>query len=425
MDPQRGQGPGPNQGTSPTGRGGEDADLRAVRQALADDLSEARKHVEAGKDVPHPLVASLLDWLPYAGGVAGGILGFPEGGPAGSVLGAGILGAGGESLKQNINRMVGNPAPASPKEAATAIGVAGGMNAAAEGVGGLVAKGFSALTKRAGEGLMQSAAKPAVAEGTKAVAKGQTNPIVATLLKEGVNVSPGGIAKLDRIISATNDEIKEAIGGLGGKIDPQHSIRYAQELIPKYAAQVNPKSDVAAVEGAIDEFLGSRPQSTAFPKLRAAGVMDATPASMTAEEAQALKTGTYRALKDKAYGELKSSSIEAQKAIARGLKDDIAAEAEKAGIDITAKNAREGAAITAKEAIAKRIAAAGNRDPVALAWLAHNPVTGMAYILEKSPGVRSMLARGLYNSAAVAAHVPKEVLRLMLNAIATSQEDEP
>ena len=43
-----------------------------------------------------------------------------------------------------------------------------------------------------------------------------------------------------------------------------------------------------------------------------------------AADAQAMKQGTYRALGDKAYGELKGASIEAQKAQARGLKEELA-----------------------------------------------------------------------------------------------------
>jgi hypothetical protein len=143
---------------------------------------------------------------------------------------------------------------------------------------------------------------------------------------------------------------------------------------------------------------------------------------MSVPEAQAMKTGTYAQLKAKAYGELKGADIEAQKAIARGLKEEIASEAQKYGIDIAAANAREGAAITARDAVAKRVAMAGNRVPAGLAWLAHNPVTFLLAISERSPVVKSLLARGLYQQAGSIAKVSPQAIRIAVAAVASGDE---
>jgi hypothetical protein len=75
----------------------------------------------------------------------------------------------------------------------------------------------------------------------------------------------------------------------------------------RFANQVNPSADVQAVDAAGREFAQQAPSG-----------------SLDADQAQAMKQGTYQALGGKSYGELKSASVEAQKALARGLKDEIA-----------------------------------------------------------------------------------------------------
>jgi hypothetical protein len=45
---------------------------------------------------------------------------------------------------------------------------------------------------------------------------------------------------------------------------------------------------------------------------------------ISASDAQALKTGTYRQLESESYGEMKSATIESQKALARGSKEELA-----------------------------------------------------------------------------------------------------
>lgn len=388
--------------------GGEvriDTDLNALLDAL-----------DTGKDVPHKTVAAILDWLPAlfagGGGIIGGIAGgAPSGGIGalpGATSGAALGGSAGEAVKQLINRFVGNPAPETATDAATAIGQQGAVQGATELVGGGI---VSPMMQFAGKRLMQSAAKPGASTILKNVKTGETPEAVKFLLDQGVNVSDAGIAKLNRILTATNDEIKTVVSGLKGHIYPEAVAARVDDVTARARTQVNPLKDVADAAGAKDEFLATR-----------AGA-DTRPLSpMSPAEAQALKQGTYRSLGDKAYGQLSSTSIEAQKALARGLKEDIASEAAKVGVDLTKLNAKEAAAIQTKEAVARRLAVAGNRDPVALAWLASNPVAGMASILERSPAVKSLLARGLYSSAANAANLPENTLRLMITAIATGKD---
>ena len=143
---------------------------------------------------------------------------------------------------------------------------------------------------------------------------------------------------------------------------------------------------------------------------------------MSVQAAQSLKTGTHKALGSKAYGELKGATIEAEKALTRGLKEEIEGVAKKLGVDLGAINAREGAAIQAAESVAKRVAQVGNREPVGLLWLAANPGMFLAGLAEKSPVVKSLVARGLYNEAARIGRVPVETVRWAVGAMGAPQE---
>ncbi len=363
------------------------------------------------------LATHLPDWLPVAGGVVGGIAGGVSGAAAGgigaipgAVGGAALGGASGESMRQLANRALGKAAPNTSLEAAKQIGA----QAAIQGGSELVGAGLAPVVSRVGTTLLQSAIKPGIKATAKALGRGvapENLPLVKTLIKEGVNVTPGGIAKLDRIISATNDDISQAVLNIPGTpIDVVKVAARADDVAARVGEDIAPEAGLKSVENVQRQFM-QKPANAA--------------GEISAASAQTQKKAGYRALKDTAYGTMQNAEIEARKAVLRGLKEDIAYEALKQGVDLTALNAREGAAITAKEAIATRLAQAGNRDPVALAWLAHNPVTGLLYLAEKSPGVKSMLGRGLYTEAAKFAGVPAFLMRTILSNIAQGESQEP
>jgi hypothetical protein len=313
-------------------------------------------------------------------------------------------------MRQLANRALGNPSPATSLDAAKQIGA----QAAIQGGSELVGAGLAPVVSRVGTTLLQSAIKPGIKATAKALGRGvapENLPLVKTLIKEGVNVTPGGIAKLDRIISATNDDISQAVLNIPGTpIDVGKVAARADDVAARVSEDIAPEAGLKSVENVQRQFM-QKPANAA--------------GEISAASAQTQKKAGYRALKDTAYGTMQNAEIEARKAVLRGLKEDIASEALKQGVDLTALNAREGAAITAKEAIATRLAQAGNRDPVALAWLAHNPVTGLLYLAEKSPGVKSMLGRGLYTEAAKFAGVPAFLMRTILSNIAQGESQEP
>jgi len=133
-----------------------------------------------------------------------------------------------------------------------------------------------------------------------------------------------------------------------------------------------------------------------------------------------LKTGTYRQLAGK-YGELKSATIEAQKGLARGLKEEIAAEVP----EVSALNAQEGKLLQAADVVGRRIALTGNRDPIGFAWVTHNPITFLTALADRSPMFKSLLARGAYGAAGSVSKVSPQLIRAAVLATAQSPDEQP
>ncbi len=366
------------------------------------------------------------------GGAGGTVAGFGVGGVPGAIGGAAAGGATGEAIKQLINRFRGSAnAPTSGGEAATGIAESAALNAGAEAVGQGVAAGASA----AAPWLMRNAVKPIVEKTAAGMAKSQA--IVSTLLKDGITVSKSGLDKLQGLFDATNDELKAAIADSKATIDPTKVASRLQDTSKKFATQVNPESDLAAVAQSGDEFsrnpaITQKPQTRLLPVLGGDGkpVLDArglpvlrpqpvlTP-SMTVQDAQAIKQGTYRVLASK-YGEAGSAATEAQKALARGLKEEIA----QAVPETSALNARESELMNAQQAVTRRVLTTGNQNPLGISAAAHSPILFMASLLDRSPAVKSLLARGLYKSAAVAGGTTETAIRMALTAIAQSEDKD-
>src|SRR5262249_13837387 len=139
------------------------------------------------------------------------------------------------------------------------------------------------------------------------LSEGQRAKLVQTGLNERIPVSQGGLREISLRIDQVNEQIKQEIAADPNRpIDPNKAMQNLDAVRSRFANQVNRKADVAAIDAAGQEFV------------------EGYPGPIPAFKAQLIKQGTYRALGDKAYGELKGASIEAQKALARGLKDELA-----------------------------------------------------------------------------------------------------
>lgn len=125
----------------------------------------------------------------------------------------------------------------------------------------------------------------------------------------------------------------------GVMIDPQDVVRRLDGMKQKFANQVNPEADLAAIDAAKQEFLKNNPNAIA------------------AATAQDIKSGTYSQLRGK-YGELSSATNEAQKALARGIKEEL----ETQFPEIKGLNAKEGQLINLDGALERAVRRVNNRD---------------------------------------------------------------
>jgi hypothetical protein len=353
---------------------------------------------------------ALVDHLPsvlgalggVAGGVGGTVFGLGVGGAPGAVAGAALGGAAGEAYKELIRRARSQSAPPSSGDAALAIAGQGAIQGATQAVGEGLGAGMAALGPR----IMQSAVKPTL----KILMRGQQAgepilPVVKTLLDEGINVTPGGVAKLRALIADTNQDIATAVAGSPAQISPLVAASRLSDTARTFGAQVNPQADLATISAVGENFLN-------HPNL--------TGATIPVAQAQALKTGTYARIGEKyGLGQANPAATQAEMALARGLKEEIGS----AVPAVAPLNAREGQLLEALDAVGRRAALAGNRDPVGFAWTAHNPTTFLAALIDRSPVVKSLLARGLYQQAATAAGVTPQLIRAAVAAMAAEDPD--
>jgi hypothetical protein len=181
------------------------------------------------------------------------------------------------------------------------------------GVAGNVA-GRMTLLGKTPEEAYTSALKPSTV-----IPEAQRAGIVQSGLQNEIPVSKAGAEKLGDLIDDLNSKIKSTIASDPNRpIDPNIVAKAADVTKAKFTNQVNAQPDLDAIEAVKQQFLKEQGGTAAT------AVSPAQPApTMGVADAQAMKQGTYRVLAGK-YGEQGSASVEAQKALARGLKEEIA-----------------------------------------------------------------------------------------------------
>lgn len=323
--------------------------------------------------------------------------------PAARMLGKAVLEAMGAGT-------VAGAQTGDPKAAGEAALMAGGTSAAVQGVAPLVAKG----AKKLGVGSYMSAMKPSTALDQDARAK-----LFQTAQLEGIPVSEGGLNaagdKIDALQQQVNDAIKNAPQSQGiSKFDVSKKLN---DPYQNFATQATPQDDLAAISNKGNQFL------------------EAHPNEFTPQEAQDVKTGTYSALRKKgAYGGESAAGDEAQKALARGLKEELQTRIP----ELQGLNAREGSIIQLEGALQKAVARIQNVNKIPLRSLigagigvagggAHGGsleaagagagMAMLAYVLD-DPWVKSRLAIAIGRGADALAQNPGAVARIAAPAAA-------
>ena len=257
---------------------------------------------------------------------------------------------------------------ATPGNIGTAVGTAaqvapmalGGLDAAAPGrpviptpsPTNLAAR--IALLGRSPQAAYEGALKPS----TTLSATDRAN-IVQTGLDNGIPVSKAGVEKIGDLISDLNQKISDTIASDPNRpINPSKAVQNLNATRTKFSNQVNPQSDINSINSSGQEFLDQ------FRSQPGGAVRN-----MTAQEAQNMKQGTYRVLAGK-YGEQGSASVEAQKALARGLKDEIASQFP----EINNLNAAESRLLNLQPVLERAVNRISNHQIIGIG----TPVTGAA-----------------------------------------------
>ena len=227
------------------------------------------------------------------------------------------------------------------------------------------------------EKLMQSALKPT----QKQLESGKAATAVKTMLEEGINPTQIGVKKLENKITDINNQIVNKIGSSTGTVSKTDVLKYLDDIEAKKLKQVNPSDDIAAINKVRQEFM-----------IYNQPIIKTTSQTIPVQLAQELKQGTYSALKKK-YGQLGSTEVEAQKTLARGLKEKVG----EAVPEVIGLNKKESELIDTLDVVERRALMELNKNPAGLALLTESPQQFAAFMADKSALFKSLVARGIYN----------------------------
>lgn len=308
-----------------------------------------------------PLGTAALDAIASGGFRAGGTTGMQAaalralGGAANGGMSAGMV----DPSSAGAGALIGGTIPGM-------VGLSGAFGNQVENAG-----------RRWAKVLMQSALKPI----RKDLKSGDAATAVDTLLDYGLSPNQAGVDALRDKIGAISGQIRDKISSSPATVNKQAVIDALEGTRKKFGSQVAPQGDLSAIQGIEDSFL-----------THPAAPLPAT--EIPVQLAQDMKQATYKVLSKK-YGEAGSASTEAQKALARGLKEQIAI----AVPEVSALNAEESRLLATLSVAERRALAELNKDPAGLGSLARSPLGFATFMAGRSAAFKAIAARMVNGSA--------------------------
>ena len=274
-------------------------------------------------------------------------------------------------------------APVVPAEVAAGLGTA--TNVGIQAVPSLLGMGAGTQAAPLMDKTARSAMNIALKPTASAHKSGAAPRAVQTALDEGVLVTKGGVEKVRGEIDTLNAQIKEIIKNSNSVIDKQGVAKRLDDLMDEVKTRFNAADDQADIKKVIDTLVNHQ-------LLKDIG-------TMPVQLAQQFKQSIYKSNR-KAYAANATKSdatVEAETAVARALKEDIA----KAHPDVGVANARESKLLNLEEILKRRVGMAGNNNVSGLGILGADATpAGIARYLwwmgDRSPAVMSALAQGLH-----------------------------
>lgn len=249
------------------------------------------------------------------------------------------------------------------------------------------------IAERPARWLMQSAIKPVQADRES----GAAAQAIGTMLRENISPTTGGMDKAAKLVRALNDTAERAVSQSPATVSVNSVGQRLQDTATKALTQVNPQEDVQTVKNVWDSFRSSpliQGATDAGATSPGAAAQAAEDVSIPVQLAHALKKGTYRSLGGKAYGEVGSVSTEAQKALARGLREEVAAAVPEAADALK----REATMMNVLDVARNRVILDANKNPMGLAALriGDNPLSALSFLADRSAYIKGLLARALF-----------------------------
>jgi hypothetical protein len=276
---------------------------------------------------------------------------------------------------------------------------------------------------------------------------------VETGLQSRIPVSEGGLNIVEQRIDELNQQIADKIAQgakQGETVNPEAVASRVDQTKPIFGTQVNPEADLNALEASKQEFLRQHsyeapytkvepwpggPENAPQPFLKIGEGTTRVVEDIPIAEAQRIKQGTYRQLKDKSYGELKTASVEAQKQLARGLKEEIV----KIFPEIAGINEQDSRMIALRGSLERFANRQANRDTIGIGGpmkvMAGHALAGSAGTIPallmsalEFPEIKSRLAILMTNPAPVGKwrkYVPDSKTLTPASRLPAAQEQEP
>jgi hypothetical protein len=292
-------------------------------------------------------------------------------------VGSAGLSGGGNALTRATGAAVNGASTAGlvdPESAGTGAIVGGALPGVVKAAG-VAGNALSDAANGVSKKLMQSAIKPTIAQ----LRTGEADTAVQTLLDYGISPTKEGVEKLRSLIDEKNSAIADAIKSSNATVSKNKILQALGDVRSKFGNQVSPTADLDSIDKVANDF-------ASHPSLPTD--------SIPVQTAQDLKQGTYSVLSKK-YGQLGSAETEAQKGLARGLKEEIASAVPEVG----ALNAEESRLIKTLGVTERRALMELNKNPVGLTALAHNPIAAAGFMADRSAAFKAMAARMINRAA--------------------------
>ena len=173
--------------------------------------------------------------------------------------------------------------------------------------------------------------------------------VLSAGVKERIPITKGGLEKANAKIEDLGAKVRAVLATAekeGKTIDPWNVAAEAEGfVVPRFANQVAPTSDLAHIEGKLWDFLQTHGKGPMSPT-----------------KAQDIKQGTYRAQGKRAYDKQQGPDVEAEKALAAGIRK----EQERIAPQVKGLNSRQGALLALRDQLKPALGRTGNWNMISL-----------------------------------------------------------